>query len=70
MKELNSFKSVSDMLDQASNYLHGTGLFFERIRRGTLSQDKVGDTPLCMHQYKSLPGTYRIPGVAVDSVRH
>ena len=70
LRKKEHFKSVSDLLDLASNYLHGTGLFFERIRRCTLSQDRVGDTPLCMHQYKNLPGTYRIPGVAVDSLRH
>ena len=69
LRKKEQFKSVSDMLDQTSNYLHRTGLFFELIRRGTLSQDKVGDTPLCMQQYESLAGTYRIPGVAMDSLR-
>ena len=70
LRKKEQFKSVSDMLDQVSKYLHGSGLFFEQIRRGTLSQDRVGNTPLCMHQYESLPGTYRIPGVAMDSLRH
>ena len=70
LRKKEQFKSVSDMLDQASKYLHGTGLFFELIRRGKLSQDRAGDTPLCMHQYGSLAGTHRIPGVAMDSLRH
>ena len=69
MRSKQEFPTVSHLLDYTSFYLHRTGVFFETIRNGSLPQERAGDTPLCMHQFKFLPGTYRIPGREIDSLR-
>ena len=45
LRKKEHFKSVSDMLDQASNYLHGTALFHEQIRRGTYLKTELETRP-------------------------
>ena len=69
MRRKHDFPTLSHLLDYVSSYLYGTGLFFESVRTGSLLQERVGDTPLCMHQYYSLPGTYRVPGAETDYLR-
>ncbi|WP_458789382.1 choline/carnitine O-acyltransferase [Adonisia turfae] len=46
----------------SSGVLH----FYMKIKTGTLEPDKVGDIPLCMHQYARLFRTNRIPKIAQD----
>ena len=68
MRSKQEFPTISHLLDYVSNYLHGTGVFFETIRKGLFPQERAGDTPLCMHQFRFLPGTYRVPGKERDSL--
>ncbi|KAI6651015.1 Carnitine O-acetyltransferase [Oopsacas minuta] len=64
------FESKFQMLDHVSLLIVAYVNFFESIRKDELSPDKMGDTPLCMRQYKCIPGGHRIPGKVVDSQRY
>ncbi|KAI6657714.1 Carnitine O-acetyltransferase-like [Oopsacas minuta] len=64
------FTNVSHWIDYLSKYLYATGKFFDLVRNNNLPQDIIGDSPLCMSQYNKLAGTYRIPGVEIDSLRY
>ena len=59
----------SQRLDIVSLFINRYCEFFETIRKNELPQDKLGDTPLCMRQYKSLPGGHRVPGEVKDTHR-
>ena len=63
------FHSTSDLLDYTANYIYGLIKFYEAVLRDELAPDFLGDKPLCMNQYYKLPGTYRIPGRVIDTIR-
>lgn len=69
ISEKMEYLSKSQMLDFATLSILGYVEFFEMIRKDELPQDKLGGTPLCMRQYKSLIGGHRVPGEVADTLR-
>ena len=69
ISEKMKYVSKSQKLDFVALFIVGFADFFETIRKDELPQDRLGDTPLCMRQYKALLGGHRVPGEIVDTIR-